>query len=61
MPNVVTCNCHADESAKGRYDMIIVKYILTALGLNIKFYYHIIESDDETFKGYNTPMVDMGM
>ena len=26
---IVTWNCHVDESAKGRYDMILGIYILT--------------------------------
>ena len=25
--NFVTWKCHVDESSKGRYDMIVVKYI----------------------------------
>ena len=32
---IVACNFHVDNSAKGRYDMIIGRYILTDLGLNI--------------------------
>ena len=27
--NVVTWNCHVDESVKGRYDMILGQYLLT--------------------------------
>ena len=41
--NVVTWNSHVDKSAKGRYDMILGRDILTYLGLNLKLYYHIIE------------------
>ena len=33
--NIVTWNCHVDDSARGRYDMILGIYILTELGLNI--------------------------
>ena len=33
--DVVTLKCHVDESAKGRYDMILGRDILTELGLNI--------------------------
>ena len=35
--NVVTCKCYADDSAEGRYDIILGRYILTELGLNLKF------------------------
>ena len=34
--DVVTWNCHVDDSAKGGYDMILGGYILTELGLNLK-------------------------
>ena len=33
--NIVTWNFHVDESDKGRYDMVLVRYLLTELGLNI--------------------------
>ena len=29
MTNVVTWKCHVDDSARGRYDMILGQYILT--------------------------------
>ena len=32
---IVTWNCHVDESAKGRYYMILGRYILASLVLNI--------------------------
>ena len=32
--DVVTWNCHVDDSAKGGYDMILGGYILTELLLN---------------------------
>ena len=28
--NILTRDCHVDESSKGRYDIILVRYILTA-------------------------------
>ena len=59
--NVVTWKCHVYESAKGRYDMILGRDILTSLGLHLKLSDHIIKADDWTFKGYTTPMVDFGM
>ena len=54
------CNCHVDDSAKSRYDIILGRDLLTELGLNIKISYHVIESDDVPFKEYTPPMVDIG-
>ena len=33
---IVTWNCNVDDSAKGRYGIILGRYILTALGLKFK-------------------------
>ena len=41
--------------------MILGRYILTELGLNLKFSEHVIEADDGPFKGSTTPMVDLVM
>ena len=57
---ILTCNFHVDDSAKGRYDIILAKDILTALGLNLEFFYHVIEEYYGPFKGYTLTMVDMG-
>ena len=43
--NFVTWNCHVDESAKGKYNMILGRYLLTELLLNIKLSEHVIEDD----------------
>ena len=48
---IILLDFHVDDSAKGRYDMVLVRDILTASGLNIKFSEHIIESDYGTLKG----------
>ena len=56
--NSVTWNCHVDDSAKGRYNIILRRYLLTELVLNLKFSEHVIEADDGTFEGSTTPMVD---
>ena len=32
---IVTWNFHVDDSAKGGYDMILGRYLLTALGSNL--------------------------
>ena len=36
--NIVAWKCHVDESNNGRYDMILGRYLLTSLGLYIKFF-----------------------
>ena len=56
----VTWNCHVDESAKGRYDMILGRDFWTDLILDLKFSEHVIESDDGYLKGLTAPMVDLG-
>ena len=53
-------NCHVDESAKNRYEMIIGRYILKLLGVNLKLSEHVIEAYYRPLKGPMTPMVDMG-
>ena len=40
---IVTWNCHVDDSARGRYDMILGRDLLTGLGLNLNLYKHIEE------------------
>ena len=49
-----------DDSYKGRYDMILGRDLWTELGLNLKLSDYVIESDDETFNGSTTTMVDLG-
>ena len=58
--NVVTWNCHLDDSAKGRYNMILGRDILKKLVLNLKWSEHVIEVDDGTFNRSTIPMVDLG-
>ena len=57
--NAVTWKCHVDDSAKGRYYMILGRDILTELGLNLHFSDHIIEADYGTFKVSTSAMVDL--
>ena len=40
-----------DESAKGRCDMILGRYLLTELGLNLKLSDYVIEANDGPSKG----------
>ena len=42
---IVTWNCNVDDSYKGRYDVILGRYLLSVLGLNLKFSYNVIEVD----------------
>ena len=49
-----------DDSANGRYDMILGWDLLTKLGLDLQLSEHVIEGDDGTFNGSTTPMVDLG-
>ena len=39
--------------------MILGRYLLSALGLNIKLSYHVIEAYDGHFKVSTAPMVDL--
>ena len=57
---IVTWDYHVDDSAKGRYDVILGRYLLTALGLNLKLYDLVIEADDRYFKSSTVLMVDLG-
>ena len=58
--NVVTWNCHVDDSDKGRYNKNLGHDLLKYLGLNLKLSEHIIKVDDGPFNGCTTPMVDLG-
>ena len=57
---VLTWKFYVDDSYKNRYDIILGRYLLTGLVLNLIFSEHVIEADDETFKGPTTPMVYLG-
>ena len=50
-----------NESAKGRYDMILGRDILIDLGLDLKLSDQVIGVDDEYLKGSTAPIVDPGM
>ena len=51
---------HVDDSAKGRYNLILGRYLLTESGLDLKLSEHVIKADDRPFKGSKIPMVDLG-
>ena len=40
-----------DDSAKGKYNMILGRALLTDLGLNLKLSEHLIEAYGRTLKG----------
>ena len=39
---IVTRKCHIDKSTNGRYDMMLNRDLLTALGLDLKFADNVI-------------------
>ena len=59
--NFVTWKCHGYDSAKGGYNIILGRDILTGLVLNLKRSEHVIKNDNGPFKGSKTPMVDLGI
>ena len=59
--NIVTWKCFVDYSTKGIYDMILGQDVFIELGLNLKLSEHVIKGNDVPFKGYTTPMVELGM
>ena len=56
---IVTWKFHVAKSTNSRYNMILGRYLLTALGLDVKFFENIILGGDGQFKGYSSPMVDV--
>ena len=56
----MTCNFHVYDCAKGRYNMILDRYLLIKLGSNLKCSKHVIKVDGGPFKGSTIPMVDLG-
>ena len=48
-----------DGSINGRYDMILVRDLLTALGLNLKFSESIIIGGEVPYEVLSAPMVDV--
>ena len=53
-------NFHVDASTKGRSGIILGRYLLTSLRLNLKLFEHVIEADDGPLKWSSSPMVDLG-
>ena len=57
--NTVTWKCHVDESTNGRYDMILGRYIRTAVILDLKFSENVILGREGLCGGCSTPMADV--
>ena len=55
----MTCKCHLDESTNGRYDMILGRDLLNALGLDLKFSDCVILGGYGPYKECFVPMVDV--
>ena len=54
---IVTWKFQVGESTNSRYNMILGRYLLTALGLDLKFYENVIIGGELPYKGYSTSMV----
>ena len=51
---IVMLNFHMDDSINGIYDMILSRYILTALGLNLKFSNCVLKEDYGPLKKFDS-------
>ena len=58
--NIVACVCHVNYSSNSRCNIILGRYILTELVLNLKLSGHVIEGDYGVFQGSVASMVDLG-
>ena len=56
---IVTWKCHVNESTNVRYNMILGRDLITALGLNLKFSDHFIIIEEGLYEECSTPMVDV--
>ena len=52
---ILTWKFHVHDSAKGRYDMILDRYLLTALGLTIKYLIMPLKQMMDLLKGLQHP------
>ena len=50
---------HVDEYTNSIYDIILVSYLLTALGLDLNFSDDFITGVKGTHEGCSSPMVDV--
>ena len=56
---IVTWKCHVDKSTYSRYNVILGRDLLTALGLDLKFSERLIIVGEGPYEGFSSPMVDV--
>ena len=64
MPTRIWCDknydawkCHVNDSTKRGYDIILGRYLLTAIGLDLNFSYCLIIGNEVPYEGCSAPMV----
>ena len=57
--NIVTWKCHVEESTNSRYDIILGRDLINALGMDLKFSENIIVDGEGLHEGLSAPMVDV--
>ena len=55
----MTWKCHVDESTNSIYDMILGRDLLTALGLDLKFFENFIIGGEVPQKGFLSHMIEV--
>ena len=56
---IMTWKCLVDESTNSRYDMILVRYLLNTMVLDLKFTENVIIGGKIPHEGCLAPMVDL--
>ena len=56
---IVSWNCQVDNYTNSRYDMILGRYLLTAVGLDLKFPQNIVIGDEGPYNGCSRPMAEV--
>ena len=54
----MSCKCHVYNKTNSIYDMILVRDLLTALGLDLFFSENLIIGGEDSYKGCLLPMAD---
>ena len=55
---IMMWNCQVDKFTTDRYNIILCRDLLTALGLDLKFSENFIIDSDGKYEGCSSPMVD---
>ena len=55
----MTRKCHIDEPTNGRYNMILGRDLITALGMDLKFSENVMNGGEGPYKGCSASMVDV--